>query len=123
MPERELGIGATFLVLLAFGVVLGILGWVAGRVVPAKPEDPRLGAAMFWIWVCGVASLTYVLDPALSRGNRRVELAIWGIGALGWVGWKLGILREWEDSARDREEMWATTVGVVLGLIVRDLVR
>jgi hypothetical protein len=123
MVGSELGFGASLLVLLVCGVVLAALDWLAERVVPPKPDDPRLGIAMFWIWVASVGALIYVLDPALSRANRRLDLLIWSIGALGWVGWKLGILKKWENSARDREEAWATGVGVILGLIVRDVLR
>jgi hypothetical protein len=74
MPDR--GIAATVAVLVGFGGLAAFLGWLAGQVAPPKPGDPRLGALMFWIWVCSVAVLTFFLEPAISRTSHAVEWVI-----------------------------------------------
>ena len=109
---KRLSLAASLLVLLAAGLLLASLEWVVSKLAPAETEDPRLGALAFWVWVAATGSLTYVGLPYVGRINPRLEALLWACGALGWLAWKLGLGDGWEDSPRDREEIWATTVGI-----------
>jgi hypothetical protein len=112
---------STVVVVVAFVAAMGFLELVVRYLSPAPSEDPRLGATAFWIWVVAVGAVTYLLWPSLERSERLLDRIVFGIGVVGWLAWKLGVGGSWEDTPREREEIWATTVGTFAGMVAWEL--
>jgi hypothetical protein len=110
-------LGPALLVLVGAAVVFGALEQVVKVLAKPEREDPRLGVAAFWVWTFSVAALTCAVGPYMTSPNPSLEWLIWGMGAIGWLAWKLGLNDEWETTARDREEIWASTIGTILGVV------
>ena len=75
---------------------------------------------MFWSWVAIIAAVTFATAPYLDAA-RPLDYVFGALGLLGWLAWKLGLNDSWEDTARDREQIWATTVGALVAVIARDV--
>ena len=109
--------GSALLVLAVFGIVMSVLELAVRHLSPPEAEDPRLGVLVFWLWVAMVAATIYGLWPFLDRSERLLDRVFFGVGVLGWLGWKLGVTGSWEDTPREREEVWAMTVGTTVGCV------
>jgi hypothetical protein len=114
---------AAAVVVLGSVLLLGALEWVARLLAPSEAQDPRLGAVAFWVWVCSLALATYLAVPFFEAADGPLEVLSLTLGIIGWLGWKLGVSEGWEDSPREREEIWATTVGTIIGIVVRELMK
>jgi hypothetical protein len=110
-------------VLLGSVLLFGALEWIARLLAPSEAQDPRLGVAAFWVWVCSVALATYLATPSFEAADGPLEVLSLAIGVAGWLGWKLGVNEGWEDSPREREEIWATTVGTIISIFGRELIK
>src|SRR5687768_15248645 len=110
------GWASALTIVTSLSVAMGLLEWLSRVLAPPPTEDPRLGPLMFWIWVAVVAGVTYALSTYMDDA-APLELVSWGLWVLGWLAWKLGLNDSWEDTPREREEIWATTVGVILALV------
>jgi hypothetical protein len=108
---------SAIVVLVAFTAVMGALEMLARRVAPPSRDDPRLGARVFWVWAVAMAIMTYGLWPFLESSGRALERIALAVGVLLWLAWKLAANRSGDGSPREREEIWASTVGTMLGCI------
>jgi hypothetical protein len=106
---------SALLVFAVFAIVMAVLELAVRYLSPPEAEDPRLGVLVFWLWVAMVAAMTYGLWPFLERSERLLDRVFFGVSVVGWLGWKLGVAGSWEDSPREREEIWAMTVGTTAG--------
>jgi hypothetical protein len=114
---------AAVVVVLGSVLLFGALEWVARLLAPSEGNDPRLGVGAFWVWVCSLAAATYFAVPVFEAADGPLELLSLTIGIIGWQAWKLGVNEAWEDSPRELEEIWATTIGAVIGILGRELIR
>lgn len=81
---------------------------------PPKKDDPRLGYFAFWLWVLGVAGVTYALWPLFEIADRPLNRFFFVVWAAAWLAWKFGLVSDWDDTPREKEEAWATGVGVFI---------
>ena len=114
---------AAAVVIVGSILLFGALELVVKLLAPEEPQDPRLGVAAFWVWVASVAVATYAAIPLFDAAGGPLETVSAAIGVIGWLGWKLGVNDGWEDSPREREEIWATTVGTFLGIVGRNIIK
>ncbi|MET0551658.1 MAG: hypothetical protein ABW221_01380 [Vicinamibacteria bacterium] len=114
---------AAAVVVIGSVLLFGALEWVVTLLAPPEPDDPRLGVAAFWVWACSLALATCFAIPFFEAADGPLEVLSLTSGVIGWLGWKLGVNDGWEDSPREREEIWATSVGAVIGIIARDLIK
>jgi hypothetical protein len=110
---------AAVVVVVGTAIVFGGLEAFARAMAPPESEDPRLGATVFWVWACALAVATYFGIPFLEAADGPLEALSLAFGVIGWTGWKLGVNDGWEDSPREREQIWATTVGTFVGIAAR----
>jgi hypothetical protein len=110
---------AAVVVVVGSAILFGGLEWITRLLAPSETEDPRLGTTVFWVWVCALALATYFAIPILEAADGPLEALSLAFGVIGWLGWKLGVDDGWEDSPREREQIWATTVGTFIGIAVR----
>lgn len=111
---------ASVVVLASFAVTMAVLELLTRGLSPPPERDPRLGTVMFWAWVAVIATVTYVIAPYMDDA-RPLDYVFGAVGLLGWLAWKLGFNDSWEDTPRDREQMWATTIGVLVAVVARDV--
>lgn len=114
-------LGSALLVVATAAAVFGGLEQVVRLLAKPEYEDPRLGVAAFWVWTLSVAALTYGVSPCMIGPHPSLEWLIWGLGAVGWLAWKLRLNDKWQTTARNRVEIWATMVGTILGVVVFDM--
>jgi hypothetical protein len=111
---------ASVVVLASFAVTMTVLELMTRGLSPPPERDPRLGTVMFWAWVAVIAAVTYAIAPYMDAA-RPLDSLLEAAGLLGWLAWKLGINESWEDTPRDREQIWATTIGVLVALVAREV--
>jgi hypothetical protein len=97
-----------------------VLELVARALAPPKPDDPRLGIVVFWLWVFIVGIVTYAVWPLFDVADRLVDRVVFAIWAGGWIAWKFG-WGAWQETPREKEEAWATAVGAYAGGFFREL--
>jgi hypothetical protein len=114
---------------VAVGVLLIVLHWLASKFAPRSEGDARLGTVGFWVWVGITALFVHFvfapLDPPLYLPvPDKVRLGMFLVGIFIWVAEKSGLL-EWPDwiseSQEDHEEAWATMLGLFIGFFAPDV--
>lgn len=90
---------------------------------PPEAQDPRLGLVAFWVWVGCLAVTTYFAVPFFAAAEGPLDALARALGIIGWLAWKLGFNDGWEDSPREREQLWATAVAMAIGLAGREFIR
>ena len=110
---------AAVAVVVGSAILFGGLESVTRVLGPPETQDPRLGTTVFWVWVSAFALATYFAIPFFEAADGPLEALSLAFAVIGWLGWKLGVNEGWEDSPREREQIWATTVGTFIGIAAR----